>query len=103
MKARSKKPAPKVSAAPKKVLTIKASTKQCVTKHAPSKQLVPQPTVNPSLVEISDLLDTLPMNTCVELTRRLLTAVQFLPSGPARSRAVLKIVILFVAEYGSTA
>jgi hypothetical protein len=35
---------------------------------------------------------------CVELTRRLLTAVPTLPSGAARSRAVLKIVILFVAE-----
>jgi hypothetical protein len=62
------------------------------------------PPVNPSPVEeISDLLDTLPMNACVELTRRLLTAVPSLPSGPARSRAVLKTVILFVAEYGSTA
>ena len=39
----------------------------------------------------------------VELTRRLLTAVPFLRLGPARSRVVLKIVVLFVAEYGSTA
>jgi hypothetical protein len=53
--------------------------------------------------EISDLLDTLPMNACIELTRRLLIAVPSLPSGPTRSRAVLKTVILFVAEYGSTA
>jgi hypothetical protein len=53
--------------------------------------------------EISDLLDTFPMNACIELTRRLLTAVPSLPSGPASSRAVLKIEILFVAEYGSTA
>jgi hypothetical protein len=53
--------------------------------------------------EISDLLDTLPKDACIELTRRLLTAVPSLPSGPAPSRAVLKTVILFVAEYGSTA
>ena len=50
-----------------------------------------------------DLLGTLPMDACVELTRRLLTAVPTLPSGPARPRAVLKIVVLFVADYGSTA
>ena len=89
-KARSKKPAPKVSVVPEKAPTTKASTKQCVPKPAPTKQLVPLPTVNPSPVEISDLLDTLPMNACVELTRRLLTAVLSLPSKPARSRAVMK-------------
>jgi hypothetical protein len=62
------------------------------------------PTANSSPVdEISDLLDTLPMDACIELTRRLLIAVPSLPSGPARSWAVLKTVILFVAEYGSTA
>jgi hypothetical protein len=103
-KARNKKPVPKVSAAPKKDPTSKASTKKCVEKHAPSKELVHPPTVNPSPVkEISDLDDTLPMKACVVLTRRLLTAIPSLPSGPARSRAVLKTVILFVAEYGSTA
>jgi hypothetical protein len=65
--------------------------------------LVLPPTANPSLVEeISVLLDTLPMDACIELTRRLLTAVPFLPSGPARSRAFLKTVIFFVAEYSST-
>jgi hypothetical protein len=43
------------------------------------------------------------VNACVELTRRLLTAVPTLPFGAARTRAVLKIVVLFVAEYGCTA
>ena len=103
-KARSKKPAPKVSAAPKKAPTKKASTTQCVAKPISSQQLVPSPAANPSpLEEISDLLDILPIDVCVELTRRLLTAVPSLPSGPARSRAILKIVLLFVAEYGITA
>jgi len=54
------------------------------------------------IVEISHLLDKLPLNACVDLTRRLLTSIPTLPSGPARTRAVLKNVILFVAEYGST-
>ena len=103
-KARSKKPAPKVSAAPKMAPTKRASTKECVAKPTPSVQLVPPPTINPFLLEeISDLLDTHPMDACVELTRRLLAAVPSLPSGSARSPAVLKIVVLFVAEYGSTA
>jgi hypothetical protein len=66
--------------------------------------MVPPHTVNPSpLEEISDFLDTFPMDACVELTHRLLAAVPSVPSGLARSRAVLKIVVLFVAEYGSTA
>jgi hypothetical protein len=103
-KARSKKPAPKVLTASKKAPTKKASTTKCLAKTTSSQHLVPSPAANPSpLEEISDLLDTLPMDACVELTRRLLTAVPFLPTGPARSRAVLKIVVLFVVEYGCTA
>jgi hypothetical protein len=85
-------------------LAKKASTKECVSTRFTSKQLLSQPTANPSTLEgISDHLDTLPMDACVKLTRRLLTAVPSLLTIPARSRAVLKIVILFVAEYGSTA
>jgi hypothetical protein len=67
----------------------------------PTPASIPPPNQSP-IDEIADLLDNLPVNACVELTRRLLTAVPSLPSGAARSRAVLKIVILFVAEYGST-
>jgi hypothetical protein len=37
----------------------------------------------------------------VELSRRLLTSVTTLPAGTDRPRAVLKIVILSIAEYGS--
>jgi hypothetical protein len=61
-KARSKEPGRKVSAAPKKAPTTKASTKRCVTKPTPPKQLVLPPTAYPSPVEISDLLDTLPLD-----------------------------------------
>jgi hypothetical protein len=68
----------------------------------PTPQLVVR-TQNPAspLEEISDL-DHLPIHACVELTRRLLTSISSLPTGTARPRAVLKTVILFVAEYGST-
>ena len=70
----------------------------------PPKKPIPAsiPPPNQSPIEISDLLDNLPVNACVELTRRLLKAVPTLPSGAARSRSVLKIVIVFVADYGST-
>jgi hypothetical protein len=54
------------------------------------------------LEEISDLLDRLPLKACVELTRRLLTSLSSLPTGADRPRAVLKTVILSVAEYAST-
>jgi hypothetical protein len=68
------------------------------TTPAPAPQITQSP-----IEEISDLFDTLPIDACVELMRRFLTAAPTLPSGTARSRAVLKIVVLFVAEYGSTA
>jgi hypothetical protein len=58
--------------------------------------LAPQITQSP-IEEISDLLDTLPIDACVDLTLRILTAAPTLPSGAARSRAVLKIIVLFVA------
>ena len=66
----------------------------------PNPASIPPPNQSP-IEEIADLLDNLPVNACVELTWRLLTAVPSLPSDAARSRAILKIVILFVAEYGS--
>jgi hypothetical protein len=49
---------------------------------------------------IADLLENLPTKACVELTRRLLSAAVSLPEGEASPRAVLKTVILFIAEYG---
>jgi hypothetical protein len=92
-----------VSATHKKVPIKKASNKQCVAQPTTPKELVPLPTVNPLPSKISHLPDTLPINACIELTRRLLTTVTSLPSGPTSSKAVLKVVLLFVAEYGSTA
>jgi hypothetical protein len=69
----------------------------------PNPSKPPPQTAKSPVQEISDDLDTPPLGACVELTRRLLTAVPTLPSGAERSRAVLKIVVLFVAEYGSKA
>ena len=64
----------------------------------------PPPQTNQSPIEhISELLDNLPLNAWVELTHRILTSVPTLPSEPGRPRDVLKTVVLFVAEYGSTA
>ena len=92
------KSAPKVKVGPKQapMTKLNSSTKPKEASE-PKKSVVP--TQSP-LEEISDLLDKLSSKACVELTRRLLTS---LPSGPARSHAVLKIIILFVAEYGGTA
>jgi hypothetical protein len=53
------------------------------------------------LEDISDL-DNLLLQAYLELTLRLLTSISYLSSGAARLRALLKAVILFVAEYGST-
>jgi hypothetical protein len=52
--------------------------------------------------DICDLFVRLPLQACVELTHRLRKSISFLPTGAARPRAVLKPVILFVAEYGCT-
>jgi len=52
---------------------------------------------------IADLLDSLPTQSCVELIHRLLTMAFTLSAGESRPKAVLKIVILFLAEYDSAA
>jgi hypothetical protein len=52
---------------------------------------------------ITDLLENLTTKACVWLTRRLVSAASSLPAGEARPRAVLKTVILFIAEYGCAA
>ena len=79
-----------------------ASVKPTAVKTKPPNPVVPTQNSTSPLEEISDLLDHLPLQACVELTRRLLASISSLPTGAARPRAVLKIVILFVAEFGST-
>ena len=98
-----KKPEPKPTAAAQPAAgnskkNVAASVKSAATK--PTSPVLVVPTI--PLEEISDLLDRPPLQACVELTRRLLTSISLIPTGTARPRAVLKTVILFVAEYGST-
>ena len=102
-KAGPKKPEPKSTAAAQP--TAGNSKKKVV---ASVKTVATKPT-NPVLVfrtnpleEISDLLDRLTLQACVELTRRLLTSINSLPTGTVSPQAVLKTVILLVTEYGST-
>jgi hypothetical protein len=102
----SQKPKPKSTAATKPAAG-KSKKKDTSVKTAASKPTTPElvvPTQSPTspLEEISHLLHHLPIEAYVELTRRLLKSISSLPIGAGRPRAVLKIVILFVAEYGST-
>ena len=93
------KSAPKVMVGPKQAPVTKTSkpAKPIQTSQLMTKELeaTTKPTQSPN-EEISDLLDSLPIHACVELTRRLLTTVPTFPIGPTRSRAVLKILVLFV-------
>jgi len=102
-KALPKKPEPKLTAAAQPAAGNSKKKVVASVKTAATKPTTPVLVVltNP-LEEISDLLDRLPLQACVELTRRLLTSISSLPTGTARQRAVLKTVTLFVAEYGST-
>jgi hypothetical protein len=105
--AKPKKSAPRPAAAAKATSakpTKKAFTSvKTVAAKSQTNNLVATPQPPASVFEnLSDLLDNLPLQTCVELTRRLLTSIASLHPGAARPRAVLKTVILFVAEYGST-
>jgi len=103
--ARPEKPEPKPTAAPKPATgkpkkKAAVSVKTTAAKLTTPNLVVPTQTSTSPLQEISDLLDHLPLQACVELTRRLLTSIT-LPTGAVRPRNVLKTAILFVAEYGS--
>jgi hypothetical protein len=98
-KAKPEKAVPKTAPAPKKAAakpTKAASTGARLVK-------APNPVANPPstspLEDISDLTDSLPLEACVQLTRRLLASISSLPKGAARPRAVLKTVLLFVTKY----
>jgi hypothetical protein len=70
------------------------------SKHVDS---TPTPNSQSPLEGIADLLDNLPTKACTELTRRLLSTAAALPTGDDRPRAILKTVILFIAEYDCAA
>ena len=101
-KVKPEKAEPKNTAAHKK-----AAVKPKKAANAGAKTVTtPKPVANPPstfpLEDISDLLDSLSLEACVQLTRRLLASISSLPKGADRPRAVLKTVIFFVVEYGST-
>jgi hypothetical protein len=70
-------------------------------KHTDSS--LPQPQRQSPLEVIIDLLDNLPTSACLQLTRPLLSTASYVPAGDAHLRAVLKTVILFLAELGGKA
>jgi hypothetical protein len=104
--ARPIKPEPKSTAATKPAAgkskkKAAASVKTAVTKPKTPDLVVPTQSSTSQLEAISDLLDSLTLQACVELTCRLLTPIS-LTAWAASPRAALKTVILFVVEYGST-
>jgi hypothetical protein len=102
-KAKHDKAEPKTIAAPSAASVQPKKVETTGAKPVAATQLVanPHPNISP-LKGISDPIDNLPVEACVELTRRLLASILSLHKGAGRPRAVLKTVILFVAEYGST-
>jgi hypothetical protein len=105
-KGKTEKSASKFTVDPKQAQVTKPKKPQKPSKPSqrkPNELVVPvQPNHSPT-EDISDLLDNLLINACVALAHRIFTSVPSLPYVPARSRAVLKTVIPFVAEYGSKA
>jgi hypothetical protein len=105
IKGKTVKSAPKVTQGPKKATatkTVKPAMPKRLSQQPKKLVATSQPHLSP-IEEISDLLDSLPLDAFVELTHRLLTSIPTLPNGPTRTRVLLKIVALFAAEYGSTA
>ena len=80
-----------------------AIVKTDAAKTTPRNLMVPTQISTSPLEEISDLMEQLPLPVCVELTCRLLTSISsLLPTGSARPQVVVKTIIPFAAEYGST-
>jgi hypothetical protein len=87
--AKPKKPTPRPAAAVNATSakpTKKASASyKTVAAKCQINNLVLTPQLPASVLEdISDLLDNLPLQACVELTRRMLTSIPYLPPGAAR-------------------
>ena len=99
-----KKPDLKSTVAPKRASWKNAAARVKTAAATPTTSLV-VPTQSPTfpLEDISYLLDNLTLYVYVELTCRILTSISSPPPmGAACPRALLKTVILFVAEYGNT-
>ena len=97
--ARPKKPESKFSAvtkppAGKLKKKAGASVKTAAVKPTTPDLVVPSRSPTSPLEVISDFLENLPLQQCVELTCRFLTSISYLPTGAVRPRAVLKTVVL---------
>jgi len=68
-------------------------------KHTTTSLVVTTQISTSPLQEISDLFNQSPLHACVEVTCRLLLSSSILPTVAARPWAVMKTVIVFVAEY----
>ena len=93
--------APNVTEAPKEVSVTnrKRSTKTGKSSaEEPKLSKLVSAQLNQSTIEITDLLDNITLEPCVELTHRLFACFRTLPPEAARSQGVLKAVVLFVAE-----
>jgi hypothetical protein len=101
-KAKPEKAEPKTAPAPKKAAVKPTKVASTGAKSVMAPKTVANPPSTSPLEDISDLLDSLPLEAFVQLTRRLLASISSLPKRAARPRAVLKTVLLFVAETGDT-
>ena len=69
------------TAAGKSKKKVVASVTTAATKPTTTVLVVPNQSPNNPLEEISDLIERLPLQACVEMTRRLLTSFSSLPQG----------------------
>jgi hypothetical protein len=97
-KAKPEKAEPKTSAAPKKAAVTPKKAASPGAKPVKAPLIVANPPSTSPLEDISDLLDSLPHDACMQLTHRLLASISSLPTRAAGHRAVLKTVTLFVTE-----
>jgi hypothetical protein len=92
------KSATSVTVCPRHTPVTKSNTP---AKHATFPQSKPKEPVVPT--QPNHLLDYLCLKVGVKLTRKRLTPVPTLPSGPVHTRNVLKNIFLFFTEDGSKA
>jgi len=96
-KARPQNPETKPTVAPNrsagKSKKAAASVKTAAAKTTTPNLVFPTQNSTSPLEEISNLFENLPLTASVELTCLLIPSISSLPSGGARPRAVLKIVI----------
>jgi len=86
--ARPEKPQPKPTAAPKPATEKTKKKTAAAAKTTTPNLMVPTQISTSPLEDISDLLDHLPLQACVELTHWLLTSISSLPTGAACPRVI---------------